>query len=134
MFKLRMLPWEYGVRNLFRRPSRSVLTLGGLTTVILLIFVVVAFIRSRRIFQLVVAESMVLSSAGGIIGIGLGLGLLAFTGFSVAAEGVSIAFRPSTNLAVVGAIVSVAVGLLAGVVPGWQAARTNDVDALRHTG
>jgi len=45
MFKLRLLPWEYGVRNLFRRPSRSVLTLGGLTTVILLIFVVVAFIR-----------------------------------------------------------------------------------------
>ena len=45
MFKLRLLPWEYGVRNLFRRPTRTALTLGGLTTVILLIFVVVAFIR-----------------------------------------------------------------------------------------
>ena len=42
---MRMLPWEYGVRNLLRRPSRTALTLGGLTTVILLIFVVVAFIR-----------------------------------------------------------------------------------------
>lgn len=40
-----MLPWDYGVRNLFRRPSRTALTLAGLTTVILLIFVVVAFIR-----------------------------------------------------------------------------------------
>lgn len=45
MFRIRMLPWDYGVRNLFRRPSRTVLTLLGLTTVILLIFVVVAFIR-----------------------------------------------------------------------------------------
>ena len=45
MFRFRLLPWEYGVRNLFRRPVRSALTLGGLTTVILLVFVVVAFIR-----------------------------------------------------------------------------------------
>jgi putative ABC transport system permease protein len=45
MFKLRLLPWEYGVRNLFRRPTRTALTLAGLTTVILLIFIVVAFIR-----------------------------------------------------------------------------------------
>jgi len=45
MLRLRLLPWEYGVRNLFRRPSRSALTLMGLTTVVLLIFVVVGFIR-----------------------------------------------------------------------------------------
>ncbi|REJ65009.1 MAG: ABC transporter permease [Planctomycetota bacterium] len=42
---MKTLPWEYGVRNLFRRPARTALTLVGLTTVILLIFVVVAFIR-----------------------------------------------------------------------------------------
>lgn len=39
------LPWEYGVRNLARRPIHSGLTLLALTTVILLIFVVVGFIR-----------------------------------------------------------------------------------------
>lgn len=39
------LPWEYGIRNLFRRPLRSCLTLAGLTTVTLLIFVVVGFLR-----------------------------------------------------------------------------------------
>ncbi|MBW3540079.1 MAG: ABC transporter permease [Planctomycetes bacterium] len=42
---MRLLPWEYGVRNLFRRPVRSALTLAALTTVVLLVFVVVAFIR-----------------------------------------------------------------------------------------
>ena len=41
----RLLPWDYGVRNLFRRPSRSALTLGGLSIVILLVLVVVGFIR-----------------------------------------------------------------------------------------
>lgn len=41
----RLLPWEYGIRNLFRRPTRTMLTLVGLSTVVLLVFVVVAFIR-----------------------------------------------------------------------------------------
>ncbi len=41
----RLLPWEYGIRNLFRRPLRSALTLVGLALVVLLVFVVVGFIR-----------------------------------------------------------------------------------------
>jgi putative ABC transport system permease protein len=45
MLAFRPLPWEYGVRNLFRRPTRSALTLGCLTLVVLLVFVVVGFIR-----------------------------------------------------------------------------------------
>jgi putative ABC transport system permease protein len=45
MLRLGLLPWEYGVRNLFRRPARSGLTLVALTTVVLLVLVVVAFIR-----------------------------------------------------------------------------------------
>ncbi len=45
MGKFRPLPWEYGVRNLFRRPSRSVLTLAALTLVVLLVLLVVGFIR-----------------------------------------------------------------------------------------
>lgn len=41
----RLLPWEYGIRNLFRRPLRTFLTFVGLTTVIVLVLVVVGFIR-----------------------------------------------------------------------------------------
>ena len=41
----RLLPWEYAIRNLFRRPLRTSLTFVGLTTVIVLVFVVVGFIR-----------------------------------------------------------------------------------------
>lgn len=45
MFRFRPLPWDYGARNLFRRPGRSLLTLVGLTLVVFLVFVVVAFVR-----------------------------------------------------------------------------------------
>jgi ABC-type lipoprotein release transport system permease subunit len=41
----RLLPWEYAIRNLFRRPLRTSLTFAGLTTVIVMVFVVVGFIR-----------------------------------------------------------------------------------------
>ena len=40
-----LLPWEYAIRNLFRRRLRTALTFAGLTTVIVLVFVVVGFIR-----------------------------------------------------------------------------------------
>src|SRR5690606_10628412 len=48
MFRRRLLPWEYGVRNLLRRPARTVLTMAALTVVVLLVFVVVGFIRGLQ--------------------------------------------------------------------------------------
>jgi ABC-type lipoprotein release transport system permease subunit len=45
MLGLRLLPWDYGIRNLFRRPGRSALTLGALAIVVLLVLLVVGFLR-----------------------------------------------------------------------------------------
>ncbi len=88
-------------------------------------------VRPMRVFRLVLAESFLQSVAGGFLGIGLGMLLLGWWGFSIGTEGVAIAFEPSLRLAVSGAVVSAAVGLLAGLVPGYQAARTEIVTALR---
>jgi putative ABC transport system permease protein len=44
-----LLPWEYGIRNLARRPVRSGLTLAALSIVVLLIMVVVGFIRGLEV-------------------------------------------------------------------------------------
>ncbi|HEY3395960.1 MAG TPA: ABC transporter permease, partial [Lacipirellulaceae bacterium] len=62
----RMLPWEYAIRNLFRRPLRTALTFAGLTTVILLVFVVVGFIRGleRTLAVTGDAQSAVIFSLG----------------------------------------------------------------------
>ena len=48
LLSFRLLPWEYAIRNLFRRPLRTSLTFLGLTTVIVLVFVVVGFIRGME--------------------------------------------------------------------------------------
>jgi ABC-type antimicrobial peptide transport system permease subunit len=40
-----LLPWEYGVRNLSRRPARTALTMLALSIVVMLIFLVIGFIR-----------------------------------------------------------------------------------------
>ncbi|MEX2139086.1 MAG: ABC transporter permease [Pirellulales bacterium] len=89
-------------------------------------------LRPARIFRLVITESVIQSLAGGVLGVGAGLLLLGLSGFSVGAEGVTIAFRPSWELAASGAIITLAVGVLAGIAPGWQAARTEIVAGLRH--
>jgi ABC-type lipoprotein release transport system permease subunit len=46
---MRLLPWEYGVRNLLRRPLRTALTVLGLTLVVFLMLLVLAFSRGLEI-------------------------------------------------------------------------------------
>ncbi len=45
MLFFRPFPWEFAVRNLFRRPLRTALTLTGLTIVVTLVFVALGFVR-----------------------------------------------------------------------------------------
>ena len=84
-----------------------------------------------RVFGLVLFESVILSVAGGAIGVGAALAVLAMSHLSVGAEAVTIAFQPSWTLAALGLAVAGAVGFLAGVAPGWHAARAEIVTALR---
>jgi len=88
-------------------------------------------VTSGRVFRLVVSESTLLSFAGGLFGVAAAMLVLQLSHLSVGAEAVTIAFRPSWNLAFTGIVVSAVVGVLAGIAPGWHAARANIVDALR---
>jgi putative ABC transport system permease protein len=89
--------------------------------------------RPLRVFRLIVFESTLLSTLGGGLGVAAGVLLLAWSGMSVAAEGVTIAFQPSWDVALQGLMASLAVGMLAGLTPGLAAARAQIVPALRHT-
>lgn len=84
-----------------------------------------------RVFRLVMTESVLLSMAGGIFGVGAAILILKLGRLSISAEAVSIAFTPSFRLAAVGLLVSLLAGLLAGLSPAWHAARTEIVPALR---
>ena len=87
-------------------------------------------VRPTRVFGLVICESLLICLIGGVIGTATATAVLAFGGLAVGAEGVTIAFRPSLTLALTAMGVSAIVGLLAGLIPAWQAARTNIVAAL----
>ena len=84
-----------------------------------------------QVFSLVMTESVLLSLAGGATGIALALGVLANSGIAVSAEAVSLALTPSASLAGIGLELSVAVGVLAGMLPALSAARAEIVPALR---
>lgn len=86
---------------------------------------------SPRVFSLVLAESVLLSLAGGLAGVAAAMAVLHFREWSMGAEAVSIAFRASPRVAAIGIVVSLAAGLLAGLAPAWHAARTEIVPALR---
>ncbi|MDG2383049.1 MAG: ABC transporter permease [Pirellulaceae bacterium] len=90
-------------------------------------------VRPAGVFRLIIAESMLMSTLGGLFGVLVSGLLLSVSQMSVAAEGVTIAFQPSIFLATEGLLIAVAVGLLAGITPAWQAAHAAIVPALRHT-
>jgi putative ABC transport system permease protein len=85
-----------------------------------------------RIFALVVSESLLVSLIGGVLGVVVAMATLNWSGLAIGTEGVTIAFVPSLQLAITGLAVSLGVGVLAGLVPAWQAARAEIVASLRY--
>jgi putative ABC transport system permease protein len=63
---MRLLPWDYGVRNLLRSPLRLALSLAGSALVVLLVLAAAAFVRGMQ-------KSLVVSGvAGNVILLGAG--------------------------------------------------------------
>lgn len=83
------------------------------------------------VFALVLAESILISVGGGVVGTGAAMLTLAGSGLSVGAEAVTIAFAPSVGLALTGLVGSLAVGFAAGVLPAVAAARADIINGLR---
>lgn len=88
-------------------------------------------VRPLRVFRFVLAESFLLTMLGGIVGVLGSMVFLSTTGMAVAAEGVTITFRPSWSLVVQGLTIAAIVGLIAGLAPGWQASKAQIVSALK---
>lgn len=84
-----------------------------------------------KVFQMVLAESILLSLVGGMLGVTAAMLVLQVSSLSVGAEAVTIAFTPSIRLAATGMLVALLTGVLAGLAPAVQAARTEIVTGLR---
>ncbi len=88
-------------------------------------------VRPLTTMRLVLTESTLLCVFGGLFGTLLAMISLSLGGFAIGAEGATIAFRPTSTLAISGGIVSMFVGLIAGIAPAIQAATVPIVNALR---
>ena len=84
-----------------------------------------------HIFAFVVAESVLVSLAGGTIGVGTALAILSTRSMALGTEGILITFLPSLSLSLTGLAAAATVGVLAGLIPATQAARAEIVPALR---
>lgn len=83
--------------------------------------------KRRDIMSQFVVEAATTSSAGGIIGIMLGL----FSSYLVGSV-LDMTVKPSMGAVIVAFSVSVAIGITFGYFPANKAAKMNPIDALRH--
>jgi putative ABC transport system permease protein len=83
--------------------------------------------RRSRIAQLFVGEAMLLSAIGGGGGLALGVGIVVVTHWALP----SMPARIAPLYVVLAIAISVAIGLIAGVLPARAAARLEPLDALR---
>lgn len=83
------------------------------------------------LFLLVLAESIILSTVGGAIGVGLATLLLKLGNFAIGTEGVLVPFLATPVLILIGLAVSLLAGFLAGIPSAWSAARAEIVSGLR---
>ncbi|HQR08625.1 MAG TPA: ABC transporter permease [Gemmatales bacterium] len=86
---------------------------------------------SWRIVLLMLTESTLISLIGGILGTLACVAWLTWQPLSISTEGVSVDFIASPQLLVWGLGLSALIGLVAGLVPAWQAGRAEIVNSLR---
>ena len=83
--------------------------------------------RRSRIAQLFVGEAILLSAVGGVGGLAVGFGIVVFAQWAAP----SLPARISPLYVVLALLISVVIGLIAGVLPARSAARLEPLDALR---
>lgn len=87
--------------------------------------------RSGLIARLIVSEGLVLSLAGGVVGCALAVGFLRWGDFALSVDGLSIPVLAGPGVLVGGLLTASLLGIVAGLVPAWQAARREIVACFR---
>jgi putative ABC transport system permease protein len=88
--------------------------------------------KARHLAGLILGESLLLALVGGLLGLGLSIPAMRLFPPEVAQYFPGLEVAPMT--AVLGLLVSLAVGVLAGLIPAWQASRVQIAAALRKVG
>jgi putative ABC transport system permease protein len=75
------------------------------------------------IAKLIIGESLILSLTGGLMGLGATLALISWGNLSLSVEGLSVHVQSDVASVLGGLGLSVLTGVLAGLVPAWQASQ-----------
>lgn len=86
---------------------------------------------ANLIARLIVLEGALVSVIGGLFGAAGAMALLRFGAYSLSTEGTSINFHARPEIFFMGMAISVALGIVAGLVPAWQASRRDIVESFR---
>jgi len=87
-----------------------------------------------HVLFLFLSEALIISLIGGLIGCGVGLGGVYLIQWLVSAFGLrlTVPLLISPEILVEAILVALAIGLIAGIYPSWQAANVPPVEALRY--
>ena len=85
----------------------------------------------RRIIRELMLEAGVIGSIGGLLGVALGALVVVLVNEAGRSSG-TVLFEMTTNTAVFAFAFSTILGVIAGIVPAWTAARLDPVAALRY--
>lgn len=83
------------------------------------------------IARLIVAEGILLSMAGAVLGSALAVGLVRWSGYSLSVDGLSIPIDARWEVAAWGALTAIVLGVLAGLAPAIVASRRQVVECFR---
>jgi len=83
------------------------------------------------IARLIVAEGSILALAGGLAGTLLAVALVRWGNYSISNEGFSIVVTMAPSVIATGLVLSGLLGVLAGLVPAWQASRRPITESFR---
>ncbi len=79
--------------------------------------------RSGLIARLIIGEGLLLSLAGGVVGTIAAVVALTWGRFTMSMDGVSLGVSADAGVVVIGLVLSAGLGVLAGLIPAWQASR-----------
>lgn len=83
------------------------------------------------IARLIITESLVLGMLGGLVGI-VGAWLANYFGrFSLSSEGVNISMQTEPDVLLSGLLISMTLGVVAGLIPAWQASQREIATCFR---
>jgi len=87
--------------------------------------------RGPLIAGLIIAEGVVISLIGGGIGALAAIGVAEYSSFALSVEGQSIPIVAGPWLLLTGLLVCGSLGVVAGLIPGWQASRRDIASCFR---